>query len=346
MSISFIDPKANDSFSKLRGTDLHELLAFLDTFYLEYRKKLDLPEKLGFGIEIEYENLPQLEVDNYFDQTFSKLYKEYWAESFWTSKPDRSVPTGGEINSPVLHDIPMDWEQLETVMRFLDKNKVDMMHNAGCHMHFSADYLGDDVEAWRLFAKMYSIYEPILFRFFYGDMINARNNLFFFAYPSAFSLNQIEAISNIKNPYQLKYAFLNQDKRAAINFKNVNFYSPEIFDYKNTIEDRTPNGTRDAIIIQNNVNTMGKFFVTIVEKLIDEEFLDWKLKHEKIYPYSKYKAMYNEIVLDLALEFADANFDNNLDKVYFLRQYLKGFEDNYNLTIPTKAKKFTRWKLL
>ena len=343
MSISFNDPNANDSFSKLRGVDLHDLLTFLDSFYLEYRQELDLPQKLGFGIEIEYENLPQLEVDNYFNHTFSKLYNDTDNDSFWTSKFDRSVPTGGEITSPVLHDCPIDWEQLKTVMEFLDKNNVDMMHNAGCHMHFSADYLGEDIDAWRLFTKMYSIYEPILFRFFYGDMINARKNLFFFAYPSAYSPNQIEIINNIKNVFQLKYLILNQDKRAAINLKNVNFYSPEIFDYKNTIEDRIPNGTRDAIIIQNNVNTMGKFFVTIVEKLIDEDFLDWKLKNNYIYPYSKYKAMYNEIVLGLALEFADANFDNNLDKVYFLRQYLKGFEDNYNISEPTKAKKFTKW---
>ena len=34
----------------------------------------------------------------------------------------------------------------------------------------------------------------------------------------------------------------------------------------------------------------------------------------------------NEIYLNDALEFADLIFDNNLDKVYFLRQYLKSFE--------------------
>ena len=36
--------------------------------------------------------------------------------------------------------------------------------------------------------------------------------------------------------------------------------------------------------------------------------------------------MYDEIFLDQALEFADLIFTNNLDKIYFLKQYLKGFE--------------------
>lgn len=35
---------------------------------------------------------------------------------------------------------------------------------------------------------------------------------------------------------------------------------------------------------------------------------------------------YNEIFLDQALELSDLIFDNNLDKLYFLRQYLKSFE--------------------
>ena len=35
---------------------------------------------------------------------------------------------------------------------------------------------------------------------------------------------------------------------------------------------------------------------------------------------------YNEIVLPQALELADLIFQNNYDKIYFLRQYLKSFE--------------------
>lgn len=37
---------------------------------------------------------------------------------------------------------------------------------------------------------------------------------------------------------------------------------------------------------------------------------------------SKYKGVY----LDQAIELCDLIFDNNLDKIYFLRQYLKSYE--------------------
>lgn len=49
---------------------------------------------------------------------------------------------------------------------------------------------------------------------------------------------------------------------------------------------------------------------------------------------------YNKIYLEQALEFADLIFNNNIDKIYFLRQYLKSFESS---EIPLKkAKKFIK----
>ena len=48
---------------------------------------------------------------------------------------------------------------------------------------------------------------------------------------------------------------------------------------------------------------------------------------------------YNSINLNKAIELADLIFDNNLDKVYFLRQYLKNFATSKNE--DEKAKQFT-----
>ena len=53
----FIDPNRNDKFSKLNNLELQELLKALDNFYLIYREKLDLPETVSFGVELEYQNL-------------------------------------------------------------------------------------------------------------------------------------------------------------------------------------------------------------------------------------------------------------------------------------------------
>ena len=48
---------------------------------------------------------------------------------------------------------------------------------------------------------------------------------------------------------------------------------------------------------------------------------------------------YNEINLKKAIELGDLIFDNNLDKVYFLRQYIKSFTTSRNER--EKAKQFT-----
>ena len=77
------------------------------------------------------------------------------------------------------------------------------------------------------------------------------------------------------------------------------------------------------------------------DKVMDEEFLNYKLKHE-FYPYSSNEHLYNEINLRNVLEFVDLVFDNNLDKIYFLRQYLKNFQENYGIKVAVKAKKFVK----
>lgn len=51
-------------------------------------------------------------------------------------------------------------------------------------------------------------------------------------------------------------------------------------------------------------------------------------------------ALYDEIYLDQALKLEDILFDNNLDKVYFLRQYLKPFKIGNNTL--EKVNQFTK----
>ena len=48
---------------------------------------------------------------------------------------------------------------------------------------------------------------------------------------------------------------------------------------------------------------------------------------------------YNKVYIEDALNFADIVFDNNLDKVYFFKQYLKSFEESRRYV---KAKTFSK----
>ena len=61
--------------------------------------------------------------------------------------------------------------------------------------------------------------------------------------------------------------------------------------------------------------------------------MDYKLEEQKLYKSWRIK-------IDTSLELADILFDNNLDKVYFLRQYLKSFEIGNNTL--EKVNQFTK----
>ena len=56
-------------------------------------------------------------------------------------------------------------------------------------------------------------------------------------------------------------------------------------------------------------------------------------RYQIIYDDMAQLKWYDEIYLDQALEFSDLIFTNNLDKIYFLKQYLKSFAtEQPNLT--------------
>lgn len=197
---------------------------------------------------------------------------------------------------------------------------------------------------WRQFLKLYTLYESVIFRFVYGDKINWRAKKLRFARPMAdfiyYNLRDFDSaatlfdIRSILTPTSL-------DRCFAINFCNVNVNNPNDNTIKNTIEFRSPNATTNSIVWQNNVNAFTKMLLAARNGKLDEDCLDYKLADEFV-PFENAGYMYNMVNLRKVLEFVDLVFDNNLDKVYFLRQYLKDLRDGYNLNTMVRAKRFTR----
>lgn len=334
---TFISKEKNDNFAFLRGMDLQQLLVETENYLLEYRKKLDLPNNVTFGIEIEYENVYKKNVDKFIKNNLNG----------WDSKDDDSLNFGGEITSPIMVDKIEYWQNLKIVCEYLSKKKANTSNNAGGHIHIGTCVLGNDIEAWRTFLKLYTIYENVIFRFIYGDKISGRKKIFKYAPPVADSIYSImpsidraNSLTDIHCTLLTEYTLL-ISKYAALSFWHVNFNYPENTVNKNTLEFRSPNATTNAVIWQNNINAFTKMLVASKDKVMDEEFLDYKLKYEYL-PYLGNEYMYNEINLKNVLEFVDLVFDNNLDKVYFLRQYLKNFQDNYGIKTAINAKKFVK----
>lgn len=332
MSNAFMNQKTNDNFSFLRGIDLQNLLVETNHYFLEYRDTLNLPKDVTFGIEIEYEGVLKSIIDNFVKKNLKD----------WNSKSDASLSSGGEITSPVMSDEISYWKELRKICEHLSKRKADTLHNAGGHIHVGANVLGDDVEAWKCFLKLYTAYENVLFRFIYGDKVSGRKKLFKYAPPTADLIyNRIHNISKANLLSEIQSNLQTNVRYTALNFCNVSFCNPRDRNGKNTLEFRSPNATTNEVVWQNNINTLTKMLVSSRNKVIDEDFLDYKLSHEYL-PYLENEYLYNGVNLKNALEFVDLVFDNNLDKMYFLRQYLKDFQENYGMKMAVKAKKFIR----
>lgn len=330
MNKNFICLTDNYSFAKLRGYDLQDLLVQTENYFLEYRDSLGLPATLTFGVEIEYEGLIRSITDKFIEKNLPS----------WDSKKDGSLTFGGEISSPIMTDKIHSWRELKLICNHLSLRRADTLHNAGGHIHIGVSILNDNIDAWKKFLKLYTAYESVLFRFMYGDKICGRKNLSKYAPPIAdYLYESLNTLNNVKTFLELKDAIPIVERHAAINFSNVIFNNPYNFCNRNTLEFRFPNATTSEIIWQNNINALAKMMIASKDNKIDEDFLDYRLKNEYM-PYSTNKFLYDIININSLLEFVDLVFDNNLDKIYFLRQYLRNFQEVFGAKTTIKTKSF------
>lgn len=304
-NITMLDMKANDMLSKFNKEELEELRKNIKNSTLPYREHLGFGFTDTFGVEIEYENLSRDMVDRYILNN----HRGY------TSGSDETVPTGGEIDSYILVDKKEDWKELQQICFFLTENDVVTSENAGGHIHVGSHILENNLNYWRQFLKTYMLYEKELLEFFKGEYSKMRLSSGRYAFPIAKILYQdLAALNNTLCFSDLYDEIFLKDRNVAVNFKNIkrSVYKP----YPgSTIEFRSPNGTSKEIIWQNNINTAVKLFKAPVKGMIDEEYLDYRLREE----------LPTESSYTNTLELVDTIFDNNLDKIYFLKQYNKDF---------------------
>lgn len=311
-----IDKNKNDKLFNFSLSERKEFLYNLNNYLLEYRSRLNINST--FGIELEYENAD-------CDVIKSKLQSE--ALTNWKSCIENSVYFGGEIVSPILSDDKKSWCDLTKYCIFLDR-EAEILKDAGTHIHIGSNILSkkDDIKT---LLKFWYLYEDIIIRFSNGEFTSPRPDMNGYALPIRSSyLNILEVLD--RNSY-LKYVC--SDKCKAISFKNVSFNSILL---NNTIELRCPNGTFDSVIIQNNVNFFVKLISYVVNNDIDIDKLNYDIS--RILTSDKQTSVYNLINVDKALKLSDLIFDNNLDKIYFLRQYLKNNEVSHGYN---RVKKFT-----
>ena len=353
----YLNPTENELLSKLTEHELEELLKYLDRYYLEYRELLGLADDITFGIEIEVERfkggLEEFVI-------FQNIINDVVGNDRWETKNDISLINnnfcyGREISSDILTDCLKTWIDIKNVCN-VSSEWGNIGSKCGGHVHVGAHILGENPLYWYRFIKLCSIYENVIYRFGYGEYLTHRPIITSKAKPAALLYNTRLPIIESKLGGRLFELLISVDARH-ISYDSLKDYGISFWhmlcdndynlyeDYNKinkycTMEFRAPNGTLDYVVWQNNINFIVNLLLYCKSDNFDDDLLDRRY-HQVCSMFGNLWS-YSKIYLDQALELCDMIFDNNLDKIYFLRQYLKSFE--LSNQVFAKAKKYTMTK--
>lgn len=296
--------------------NIKELVHDLSQLKFELRDSIGLTNSETFGIEIEFENVNLEEIKN--------LCK-------WDIKADDSVTKenfGGEIVSPILIDNKETWGDIGNKCKYLKRKNAIATPRTGSHIHIGSQILKDNPDNIRKFLKAWELFENIIYYFSCGKDMFFRPTIKNFARPISKDLyairNSKRGYNEFKNYYDWYHFFQKQkfNKNAGLNFRNYQGYE---MNEGNTIEIRCPNGTLDAKVWQNNINFFMKFMLKVTEDNFDEELIDYYLDKKDVSEYG-YGGL-NLLDIEKAIILSDIVFSDELDKLLFLKQYLKIFEE-------------------
>lgn len=338
-----IKPNKNDLLTSMSTKDLIYIINLINSFYLALRNNLKVNDST-FGLEIEFNSNfnKQLTIQTLDIEFFNHNFKGYSL----TEDCEKI-----EVNSGILMDKKQTWMTLKEVLSLL-KIHGNIASNCSGHVNIGTQILETNNNNWLNFILLWACYEDIIFRFTSGEWKSIRRRVDFYAKPVGYKY--IELYNKIqeeikKNPkflseYDTRYLiydintlftkyFSSKDRNNAVNlFKATN---PQKCELNNIIEFRCPNSSLDTVIWQNNINFLIKFL-----NYCKSPNFNYEIVLKRLNKFKKQSSLeYNSINLNKAIELADLIFDNNLDKVYFLRQYLKNFATSKNE--DEKAKQFT-----
>ena len=261
-----------------------------------YRKKLNIPSNIRFGLELELDKINP-------DEVYKLVRKEFG--NTWIIKEDKGLTKGEnrELVSPVLTNTKETWIMLKKMADLLKKINPDY-RNCSFQINFDGEMLRSHKTRLR-FLKLYAMYEDIIYRFSKGGDEDYRDSLEMYASPIALSLKQ-DPSKSIKETLE---EYINQ-KRYGIAFKDTP---------KDLIEFRTPNMTSEEIYWQNYINTFYYLLRCAANPKYDQDEVDRYIESfEEIYMLESYEILRE----DKARKFVKTIFDSNIDRSYFMHQYI------------------------
>lgn len=304
--------KNNTYLSKLTKKELQALLLYLENYQIAYKDSLGFPESLSFGIEVEFSNAPLALVRNLVQNTPPlKGYLPMTDISVCEIKDNLEI--GGEVSTSIMHDTKEEWQNLCTLLTLLKSLNATITDKCSTHIHIGSQILGYGPENILRFLKVWTVFENIIYKF----SING-------TFPRSGILEYASPIRPLYNAKGFRYSSLRNlcfDKSKGLNLKN--YYPTKEEEVNNTLEIRTPNGTLNPIVIENNVNFFLSLLNFATSNLYDDTIFDDILKKGLPQDFSSYF----QINLRQALILADLIYSTLEAKLDFLKVYLK--DSNY-----------------
>lgn len=275
------------------------------------RRKINIPEHVNFGLEIENNGLSNIKAINDAERVIYNLSPELQVKddrSLSIINMSKTVEQGFEVVTPVMHAKKDDIELLKKLSSTL--KHIGPKYNLSSFQINFDDNLTDEERLYLL--KLYTYYEPVIARFCRGKDQYLRSGVNIYA--GAIYYKILNSIKLFDHPKEIVDTFTN-NKMLAINFKNRPI---------RLIEFRLPNGTNEYTLWFNYINAFYNLLKAAKEKRIPEKDLDALLMKMKEHYNTNYQYQYKQFPVkeDLASDFAYTIFDDKEDGIYFLQQYL------------------------
>lgn len=310
----------------------------------EYQKKINLNRKISFGLEIEFAGIEFYKIFKYIDTYINKIENNSAFEyRIWNIINESTVEKiidgktiGGEIVSPILYNDEEFWKSIEKITRMFNLSKFYFSEDCAFHVHFGeknfrhlnakTSYMLCNPKFISNVFKMWMIFEDIIYRMCYGTKLQERPKIMKYAKPTG---KLIYEKMNFEYDEEQIMEFVSEyrkDKDNGLNLKNLKYLS------KKTIEIRCPNPMETKFLIQNTI----RFLARLLQYCDSTEFDDEKIKHY----INNYIPMniedFKKEKYEKAKDLADMIYDNELDKMYFMKQYLKCFTNEDLTSEPQK----------
>ena len=267
-------------------------------------KKINLPDNMTIGVEIEAEGIEKVQYKNMF--------------SNWKSKGDGSLKDGIEVVSPVLSGSNEDSKNIYKACYMLENLGCSTSERCGGHVHIGADFLKDK-QAYLNLLEIFGDSEEILYTISNNaGEITRMGGASHYAVPISKKIeNALESGKiDLKNSEDIsKFASeikeVQGNRYSGINFMNVGEGG------KNTVEFRLANGTINPETWIENINLFGGVIVSAqsmskIQAKDEQDRTEQEKSDLKKFEMLKNKTISNEERLDMLLDLTVSKEDKEI----------------------------------